>query len=186
MDPSLPLMYGWVRRTREQLFEYTETLPGHVYLQNQPGLPSSSLRDIHVHVANMYLWWVGRYGLGIEPYQQELASLPASATATHAARTEAIIALEGAETLRLTDVNAVRAKFLEADALLERAFQTFDQLDQPFEVIRASGRPTMVTRRWVLMSNMMHEFHHKGQMLAFGRALGYPLPDSIETDLVLP
>ncbi len=186
MDPSLPLMYDWVRRTRERLFEYTESLPSRVYLQAQPGLPSSSLRDIHAHVANMYEWFVGRFCLGVEPYQQQLAALPPSEVATHATRTEAVIALERAETLRLTDVSAMRSKFLEVDSLLERAFETFDQLDRPFEITRASGRRTVVTQRWVLMSNIMHEFHHKGQMLAFGRALGYPLPETLETDLVLP
>ena len=186
MDPSLPLMYEWVRRTRERLFEYTQSLPSEVYLQDQPGLPSSSLRDVHAHVANMYEWFVGRYCLGVEPYAQQLAALPPSAISTHAARTEAIIALERAETLRLTDVSAMRAKFLEVDSLLERAFETFDRLDQPFEITRASGRRTVITQRWVLMGNITHEFHHKGQMLAFGRALGYPLPDAIETDLVLP
>ena len=186
MDPSLPLMYDWVKRTREKLFEYTESLPSTVYLQEQPGLPSSSLRDIHAHVANMYEWFVGRYCLGVEPYQQQLATLPPSATATHADRTEAVIALERAETLRLTDVTAMRSKFLEVDSLLERALETFDRLDQPFEITRASGRRTVVTQRWVFMRNVTHEFHHKGQMLAFGRALGYPLPEAIETDMVLP
>ena len=186
MDPSLPLMYNWVKRTRERLFEYTETLPNEVYVQDQPGLPASSLRDIHVHVADMYLWWVGRYCLGVEPYQQHLATLPPSQVATNATRIEAIIALERVETLRLTDVAAVRTKFSEVDALLERAFATFDRMDQPFEVIRASGRRTVVTQRWALVSNMTHMFHHKGQMLAVGRASGYPLPEAIETDMVVP
>ena len=186
MDATLPLMYDWVKRTRATLFEYTESLPNAVYLQNQPGLPFSSIRDIHAHVANMYEWYIGRFYLGVEPYQQQLAQLPSSATATHAARTESIIALERAETLQLTDVNAMRAKFLEVDSLLERAFETFDQVDQPFEITKASGRRVMVTQRWVLMGNITHEFHHKGQMLAFGRALGHPLPDGLVTDLVLP
>jgi uncharacterized damage-inducible protein DinB len=186
MESSIPTMYDWVKRTREQLFEYTEFLPNDVYLKDQPGLPSSSIRDIHAHVANMYEWWIGRYCLGIEPFQQQLAAFAPSAIATHATRTEAIIALESAETLRLTDVAAMRTKFLEVDSLLERAFETFDRLDQPFEVTRASGRRTVVTQRWVLMSNITHEFHHKGQMLAFGRALGYPVPEDLETDMVLP
>ena len=186
MDPSLPLVYNWVKRTREHLFEYTESLPNDVYLQDQPGLPSSSLRDVHAHVANMYEWFIGRYCLEVEPYEQQLAALPPSEVATHADRTEAIIALEHAETLRLTDVAAMRRKFLEVDSLLERAFETFDQLDQPFEIVRASGRRTVVTQRWVLTAQVTHEFHHKGQMLAFGRALGYPLPETIETDMVLP
>ena len=186
MDSSLPLMYAWVRQTRERLFEYVESLPNKVYVQDQPGLPSSSLRDIHAHVTNSYEWWVGRFCIGVEPYQQQLAALPLSELATHAARIEAIIALERAETLRLTDVTAMRTKFLEVDSLLEGAFETFDRLDQPFEITKASGRRTMVTQRWVLMRTITHEFHHKGQMLAYGRALGYPLPEAIETDLVLP
>jgi uncharacterized damage-inducible protein DinB len=185
MNPSLPLMYDWIKRTREKLFEYTESLPKDVYLQAQPGLPSSSLRDIHVHVANMYEWFTGRYCLEVEPYQQ-LAALSPTATATHEARVETIIALERAETQRLTDVTAMRRKFLEVDSLLEQAFKTFEEVDQPFEITKASGRRVVVTQRWVLMENITHEFHHKGQMLAFGRALGYPLPETTETDLVLP
>jgi uncharacterized damage-inducible protein DinB len=179
-------MYDWVKRTREQLFEYTQTLPNKVYLQDQPGLPSSSLRDIHAHVANMYEWFVGRFCMGFEPYEGQFAALPASKSANHAARIEAIIALEDAETLRLTDVSAMRNKFVEVDSLMEQAFKTFERLDEPLEVIRASGRKTVITQRWALMSNIMHEFHHKGQMLAYGRALGYPLPEEIQTDLVLP
>lgn len=92
MDPSLPLIYDWVKRTRERLFEYTSSLPREVYLQDQPGLPSSSLRDIHAHVANSYEWWVGRFCLGVEPYQEQLAALPPSAISTRVDRTEAIIA----------------------------------------------------------------------------------------------
>jgi uncharacterized damage-inducible protein DinB len=186
MDSSLPLMYDWVKRTREQLFKYTESLPSDVYLQPQSALPPSSLRDIHAHVANMYEWFIGRFYMGLEPYQQQLAALPPLPTATQAARVEAIITLERAETLRLTDVTAMRRKFLEVDSLLERAFETFDELDKPFEITRASGRRTVVTQRWLVVSNITHEFHHKGQMLAFGRALGYPLPEAIETDMVLP
>lgn len=186
MDASLPLMYQWVRRTRERLFEYTSSLPNEVYLRDQPDLPSSSLRDIHVHVADMYLWWIGRYCMGVEPYREQLDALPSSATSTHAARMASIIALERAETLRLTDAAAVRAKFSRVDDLMAQAFETLDRLDEPFEVTRASGRRVTVTRRWALVAQMTHEFHHKGQMLAFGRALGHPLPEDIATDLVLP
>lgn len=186
MDTSLPLTYEWVKRTREYLFEYTETLPNEIYLQDQPGLPASSLRDIHAHVANMYEWFVGRFYMEIEPYQQLLSALPPEEVATHEARVEAIIALESAETLRVTDVAAMRAKFREVDALVERALETFDRLDEPFEITKASGRKDVVTQRWLMMAQITHEFHHKGQMLAYGRELGFPLPDNMATDMALP
>lgn len=80
----------------------------------------------------------------------------------------------------------MRRKFLEVNALVERAFATFEHVDEPLEITKASGRRVTVTQRWLLVSNIMHEFHHKGQMLAFGRALGHPLPETIETDMVLP
>lgn len=186
MESSLFTVYDWVKRTRESLFAYTESLPDEVYLRTQPDLPQSSLRDIHAHVANMYEWWVGRFSMRVEPYQAQLATLDPSILGTHDARVAAIITIEQAETRKLTNVAAMRAKFAGIDALVEQALSRFDHLDQPFEVTRASGRRTVVTQRWVLMSLITHEFHHKGQMLAFGRVLGYPLPDDIETDMVMP
>ncbi|WP_376777678.1 DinB family protein [Deinococcus rubellus] len=36
------------------------------------------------------------------------------------------------------------------------------------------------------MHPITHEFHHKGQLLALGRVLGFPLASGGDTDLVLP
>jgi uncharacterized damage-inducible protein DinB len=162
MDPSLPLMYDWVKRTREDVFKYTESLPNDVYLAENPTLPYGSIRDLHAHVAYGYLWWVGRYGLGLPPFQQEL------------------------EIRDLTDVAAMRTKFMQVDAVLEQAFETFDQLDEPWEVIRPGRDQFFVTKRWLIVRPITHEFHHQGQLLALGRVLGHPLPEDMGTDLVLP
>ena len=162
MDPSLPTMYDWVKRTREDVFAYTETLPNEMYLREHPDFPYGSIRDLHAHMAYAYLWWVGRYGLNLEPFQQQV------------------------ETVLITDVAAMRKKFLEVDAVLEKAFETFDKLDQPLEVIRPGRDQLMVTQRWLIVRPITHEFHHGGQLLMLGRALGYPLSEDMGTDLVLP
>jgi uncharacterized damage-inducible protein DinB len=162
MDTALPTMYDWVQRTREDVFAYTESLSNEVYLREHPDFPYGSIRDLHAHVAYAYLWWVGRYGLNLEPFQQQ------------------------AETALITDVARMRAKFLEVDALLEKAFQTFDKLDEPLEVIRPGRDQFMVTQRWLIVRPITHEFHHGGQLLMLGRALGHPLPENMGTDLVLP
>jgi uncharacterized damage-inducible protein DinB len=162
MDASLPLMYDWVKRTREDVFAYTESLPNDVYLREHPDLPYGSIRDLHAHMAYAYLWWVGRYGLNLEPFQQQ------------------------AETALITDVAGMRKKFLEVDAVLEKAFQTFDQLDEPLEVVRPGRDQFMVTQRWLIVRPITHEFHHGGQLLTLGRVLGHPLPEDMGTDLVLP
>jgi uncharacterized damage-inducible protein DinB len=70
--------------------------------------------------------------------------------------------------------------------LVKQAFVTFDRLDEPLEVIRPSQDQLMVTQRWLIVRSITHEFHHGGQLLMLGRALGPPLPEDIGTDLVLP
>jgi uncharacterized damage-inducible protein DinB len=162
LDPSLPTMYDWVKRTREDVFAYTESLPNETYLREHPGFPYGSIRDLHAHIAYAYLWWVGRYGLNLEPFQQQ------------------------AETALITDVAAMRNKFLEVDAILEQAFEKFDKLDEPLEVIRPGRDQLMVTQRWLIVRPITHEFHHGGQLLMLGRLLGHPLPEDMGTDLVLP
>lgn len=185
-DASLPAMYDWVKRTREDVFSYTESLPNEIYLREHPELLHTSIRGIHAHVAHSYVWWIGRYGLGLEPYQAQIDTLPASEVATPIALRATLVTLQQAETLSLTNVAAMRAKFLEVDAILEQAFEKFDRLDEPFKVIRTGRDELMVTQRWLFVRNWTHEFHHKGQLLMLGRVLGHPLPEDMGTDLVLP
>jgi uncharacterized damage-inducible protein DinB len=160
MDTSLPLMYNWVKRTREDVLTYTESLPPEVYLQQHPDVPYGSIRDLQAHIANAYLIWTGRYGLGLPAIQQELELLP--------------------------NATIMRNKFLEVDAVVEQAFATFEDLDAPFEVIRPARDQLMVTKRWLIVRPITHEFHHQGQLLLLGRLLGHPMPDGLGADLVLP
>jgi uncharacterized damage-inducible protein DinB len=160
MNDDLKLMYNWVKRTRETLFEYTESLPNDVYTLERTDFAYGSIRNIHAHVAECYLWWVGHVGLKHEWVDFEASSIP--------------------------DVRAMRQKFLEVDAVLEEAFQEFDRLDTAFAFERPGRDTLQVTQRWLIMHPVTHEFHHKGQLLALGRALGHPLPPSGDTDLVLP
>lgn len=57
-------LYTWVRRTREVLFDYTQHLPLEIYTLERPDFGFGSIRNLHAHVADCYLWWVGRVGLG--------------------------------------------------------------------------------------------------------------------------
>jgi uncharacterized damage-inducible protein DinB len=162
MDNSLPTIYNWVTRTREDVLTYTESLPNEIYLQHHPEVPYGSIRDLHAHIAYAYLWWVGRYGLGLPAFAQEL------------------------ETKAITTAVAMRKKFLEVDAILEQALTTFEDLDAPFEVIRPGRDQLMVTKRWLIVRPITHEFHHQGQLLLLGRLLGHPMPEGLGADLVLP
>jgi uncharacterized damage-inducible protein DinB len=160
MNDDLKLMYDWVRRTREVLFEYTASLPADVYTLERPEFAYGSIRNVHAHVADCYLWWVGNVGLKREGIEVDASSIP--------------------------DVPAMRQRFLEVDAVLKEALENFDRLDTVFAFERP-GRDTLrLTQRWLIVHPVTHEFHHKGQILAMGRVLGHPLPPGGDTDLVLP
>ncbi len=161
MDPLI-LMYDWVKRTREVLFEYTDSLPNEVYTLEHPDFAYGSIRNIHAHVAGCYQFWVGTMGL-----QQTIGYVDEPASS-------------------LPDSKSMRVAFAKVDLMLEMVFSKFQSLDEPLEVVRPGRDTLMVSQRWLIVHPITHEFHHKGQLLALGRALGHPLPSSSDTDLVLP
>jgi len=162
MNDDLRVLYAWVRRTRETVFDWTASLPAEVYTAERPEFAIGSLRTVHAHAGECYLWWTGHFGLGLDwaGLDRDPSSLP--------------------------DVAAMRAYFRQVDAVVERAMATFADLDAEFTVHHPAAGPMPVTRRWLLMHPLTHEFHHKGQMLAMGRMLGHPFPAGRDTDLVYP
>jgi uncharacterized damage-inducible protein DinB len=160
MDNSLPLIYNWVKRTRGILFEYLETLPNEVYLQEHPDFAYGNIRNIQAHIAGCYLFWVGSMGLNFEVKKATLENIP--------------------------NVVAMKHKFLEVDTILEQAFRDFTDVDKIFEVTRPKRDTLAVSQRWLVMHPITHEFHHKGQLLALARVLGHPIPANMDADLVLP
>jgi uncharacterized damage-inducible protein DinB len=160
MDPSLALFYSWIIRTREELFDFAESLPPELYTREHPDFAYGSVRNIQAHVANCYLSWVGRYGLELEGLLFEAASVP--------------------------DAGAMRARFAEVDRVVMQACHSFERPDEVFELVRPGRDRLQVTQRWLIMHPITHEFHHKGQLLALGRVLGFPLAPGEDTDLTLP
>ncbi len=160
MNDDLKLTYHWVKRTREVLFEYTESLPPDVYTLERADFAYGSIRNIHAHVADCYLWWVGQVGLGRDGLEVEASSVP--------------------------DVSAMRKAFQRVDEVLEEALTKFDHPDDLFTFERPGHPRRQLTQRWLIVHPVTHEFHHKGQLLALGRVLGHPLPPGGDTDLVLP
>ncbi|WP_425147689.1 DinB family protein [Deinococcus sp.] len=159
MNDDLREFYRMVRGSRERVFGWLDGLPPEVYTLERPDFAYGSLRNIQAHIAGCYLIWVGERGLGL--------SLP---------RTEAA---------NISDVAAMHELYGQVDEVLERALNEFSALDEPLEV-QWRGTPLTVTRRWLLLHPITHEFHHKGQLLALGRVLGHPYPPGPDTDLLLP
>ncbi len=162
VNDDLRTLYGWVKRTREILFEYTQSLPNDVYILEKPEFAYGSIRNVHAHVAQCYLWWIGRIGLHLD--WATIEPNPSS----------------------LTDIPAMRQQFRTVDTVVEQALEAFTTPDVIFERHHPRHGALKLTQRWLVMHPITHEFHHKGQLLAMGRMLGHPLPSNADADLVLP
>ena len=83
-------------------------------------------------------------------------------------------------------MEGLREAFTMVDTTALAALDSFTALDEPFTWTSPSGRTTTLTRRWLFLHPITHEFHHKGQALALARVLGHPHPGKPDTDLVEP
>ncbi|MBE3590742.1 MAG: DinB family protein [Firmicutes bacterium] len=160
MVRDLMELYGWVRGSRAVLFEYLESLPPGAYTKELSGFPlGGSMRNLHVHAADCYMYWLEYVGLEQPRRDLRFEDYP--------------------------DPASVREAFAEVDALVERFLGHFaDRIDEPLHRV-LSWRPQglTVTPRWLLLHPITHEFHHKGQLVVIGRQLGHIPP---ETDLAFP
>ena len=154
-------MYDWTRRTREDLFRFLDSLPIEIYTLEHPDFAYGSIRNIHAHVAFAYLGWVGVVGLG---YDRATLEFPAE---------------------KILNANAMRERFAFVDNIVAQALAKFENVDDMFEYQRRD-ETLQLTKRWLIVRPLTHEFHHKGQLLALARILEHPLPEDMGTDLIGP
>ena len=157
MNQDLRTFYSLTQRTRAKVLDWLEALPPDVFTQQNDGFAYGSLSAIQAHVAETYLWWVGTVGLGAK---------------------EPVV--------KVSDVQALREAFAEVDATVLEALDTFTDIDAPFVWTSSSGEDIALSKRWLILHPITHEFHHKGQALALARAMGHPHPGRPDTDLANP
>jgi uncharacterized damage-inducible protein DinB len=150
--------YEWIRRTRELLFSYCETMSQADYVKELESFGGDSIRSLHAHVADCYRVWLGSRALG--------RPLPR-------------ITAESADS-----VNEMRKIFRETDDLVLDFLNEFKgKWDNTVQVSFEEGETTEISALWLFTHTVTHEFHHKGQIVKIGRQLGYIPPD---TDLIEP
>ncbi len=155
MNQDLETFYSLVRRTRAGVLDWLDTLPLDVFTREHETFAYGSLSGIYAHIAECYLSWVGTVGLGSAESEVDVG-----------------------------DVRALRGAFAAVDETVLEALGRFTAIDDPFSWTSPSGETSTLTRRWLILHPITHEFHHKGQALALARVLGHPHPGSPDTDLV--
>lgn len=157
MAEDLVTFYGLVKRTRAGVLDWLDRLPSDVFNAQRDDFAYGSLNRIFSHIADCYLLWLHRGGIG-----------------------------DSFSWVRVQDVAGLRAAFELVDARVEEALATFDAWDEPFVYTFPDGWEETLSQRWLILHPITHEFHHKGQALALARVLGHPHPGQPDTDLVQP
>ncbi|MBD2724005.1 DinB family protein [Hymenobacter armeniacus] len=154
MDTAFSQQYELVRGARGALLEYCATIdPAHV-VAPLPEFNHSSIRDLLVHVAACYAFWLGQ------------ADLP-RLTVPDA----------------VPDVAALRRLFAEVDRLVEAFLRQYaGRWLVPMAVaVPRQPAPLPFSPLQLFTHVITHEFHHKGQVLSMSRQLGY-VP--VDTDAI--
>ncbi|GAA0606783.1 DinB family protein [Virgibacillus siamensis] len=151
--------YELVKHTRELLFRFCETLDDADYTKELEGFGWGSVRNLHVHIAECYQNWLGRFGM-----QENLTPVKPN---------------------QVRNVSDMREVFKQVDQLMHRFL---DEYEGKYEAklkgsVSWKEGDVELSVLWLFTHTLTHEFHHKGQMVTMGRQLGYTPTD---TDMILP
>ncbi len=148
--------YGFVRGSRAVLLSYCQTISNSDFVKENSSFGrGGSIRNLLVHIANTYEFWIGKCAL------QKNLVFTAYGSKPHI---DDIIALFGS-------VDTLMFEFME---LLRRPELT----EIHYEINGAEH----TTAPFQLFSHVItHEFHHKGQILSLSRHWGYT---PIDTDIM--
>lgn len=147
----LDQQYEMVRRSRERVFRYVENEIGNDLTTPISVYNNKSIRDLLVHNAACYDFWVSKF-----IFQRHERSLTGYST-----------------------VPKIRELYKEIDDLVAEFLNNFsNDLNKKITSTPDEWGPRTATPLEVFTHVVTHEFHHKGQILSMGRQLGHVPPDT--------
>lgn len=120
------------------------------------GVGSGSIIKTHIHVVDCYLYWLGSFALRQSDF-------------SWASDNE----------VESSDVQKVRVRFELVNETVDRFLQAYNSKwdEQMQNHVEWQEDPIRTTPLWLMTHTETHEFHHKGQIVAIARQLGYVPPD---------
>ncbi len=150
--------YEWIKKTRTILLDFCGELSPQDFTR-QHGFGFDSIRDTLVHIADCYHAWLGSYIL----LQTKTPITPRDELAT-------------------IDLATIKERFFQVDRYVIEVFEKLnDQMNEPIQrqiPWRAGGEEISMTPAKLLVHTITHEFHHKGQIMAMARQMGYTPPNT--------
>lgn len=147
--------YEYIKGSRNVLFEYCKTISREDFInQNTSFGRGGSIRNLLVHIANTYEYWIANLALKKD-----------------------IIYTDYESNLTIQDVILL---FDNVD-LFMKEFITKMDLSNSEIVYEIQGSKNSATLFKLFSHVITHEYHHKGQILSLSRHLGY-IP--VDTDIM--
>jgi uncharacterized damage-inducible protein DinB len=145
--------HGWTHASLNLVLDHLSTIPTSDYGKKLPNFGFRTLREQAIHIFNCEGFWI--YTLqGLRYVDRDPEECPALADAKHLQQ----------------EVNGLTLNYLSN--LTDQQLNTNTELHFP------DGDVAARTPALVLHHVLTHAFHHKGQLVAMCRALGYPAHDT--------
>jgi uncharacterized damage-inducible protein DinB len=156
MKEFLIMQYDLVKDSRVVLFDFCSRVTSSDFLRQIEGFGrGGSIRNLLVHVANSYQYWIARHCLS---------------------RDTTSLAYEEYQTIQ--DCVSLYRK---VDELVLALISSFEH-DYLKEISSANGDNTFTANPFKVYTHVTtHEYHHKGQILSIARHMGYT---PIDTDVI--
>ena len=148
--------YELVRESRKVLFHYCKTISAIDFVnENSSFGRGGSIRNLLVHIANIYEFWIAEHGLNKN------------------------IIFTVYDTKR--SVGAVIELFEGVDDIMYEFIELFKNPDAKEIYYDIDGVKNSASLLKLFTHVITHEFHHKGQILSISRHLGYT---PVDTDII--
>jgi uncharacterized damage-inducible protein DinB len=155
MESIMSLQYGFVKGSREVLLKYCETISAADFRTENSSFGRGSIRNLLVHIANTYEFWIGQQALEKEMVFTSYESV--------------------------SNVEETRQLFSEIDKLVEEFVTSFSRSSLTNLTVVINDTRTKTNPLKLFTHVITHEYHHKGQILSLSRHLGYT---PIDTDIM--
>jgi uncharacterized damage-inducible protein DinB len=138
--------YELVRESRMVLFAYCRTVSPDDFIRSNSAFGrGGSIRNLLVHIANTYEFWIGKLALRKDIVFSEYEAS--------------------------NSIGEVVNLFGFVDGII---YEVMDDLDNKAEIEYEIGGLINRTKLFKIFTHVItHEFHHKGQILSISRSLGY-------------
>ncbi|MCW3091933.1 MAG: damage-inducible protein DinB [Ferruginibacter sp.] len=148
--------YEAVRASRQVLLEYCETIFETDFInENSSFGRGGSVRNLLVHIANVYEVWIAKNGLNKN------------------------ISFTDYQTMK--NISDIIDLFESVDIFMYEFIKSFQFAGTEQINYEKNGTSNSISRLKLFTHVITHEFHHKGQILSISRHLGY-IP--VDTDII--